>query len=110
MGFAIAEELASRGALVDLVCGPVSLKTKNPNINRIDVHSALEMHSECLAHFQGADGAVMSRSEEHTSELLSRPHLVCRLLLEKKKKTISTKPPLHRPMLSPVHSLDRWVG
>src|SRR3989442_2555562 len=30
------------------------------------------------------------RSEEHTSELQSRPHLVCRLLLEKKKiKTIT---------------------
>src|SRR3989442_10526885 len=27
------------------------------------------------------------RSEEHTSELQSRPHLVCRLLLEKKKRT-----------------------
>src|SRR3989442_4245303 len=30
------------------------------------------------------------RSEEHTSELQSRPHLVCRLLLEKKKITPST--------------------
>src|SRR5690554_7787333 len=30
-----------------------------------------------------------SRSEEHTSELQSRPHLVCRLLLEKKKKKIN---------------------
>src|SRR5690554_7182732 len=30
--------------------------------------------------------AVLERSEEHTSELQSRPHLVCRLLLEKKKK------------------------
>src|SRR5690554_5615407 len=30
--------------------------------------------------------AVTRRSEEHTSELQSRPHLVCRLLLEKKKK------------------------
>src|SRR2546429_956233 len=29
-----------------------------------------------------------TRSEEHTSELQSRLHLVCRLLLEKKKKTI----------------------
>src|SRR5690554_7153742 len=28
---------------------------------------------------------VYTRSEEHTSELQSRPHLVCRLLLEKKK-------------------------
>src|SRR5436305_10332417 len=32
----------------------------------------------------GADQLI--RSEEHTSELQSRPHLVCRLLLEKKKK------------------------
>src|SRR2546422_3771654 len=31
------------------------------------------------------------RSEEHTSELQSRLHLVCRLLLEKKKKNIITK-------------------
>src|SRR5690554_7243676 len=28
---------------------------------------------------------ALARSEEHTSELQSRPHLVCRLLLEKKK-------------------------
>src|SRR2546422_6280321 len=32
---------------------------------------------------------LWSRSEEHTSELQSRLHLVCRLLLEKKKKTFS---------------------
>src|SRR5690554_7586770 len=31
-----------------------------------------------------------ARSEEHTSELQSRPHLVCRLLLEKKKKRKDT--------------------
>src|SRR3989442_9628506 len=30
----------------------------------------------------------VTRSEEHTSELQSRPHLVCRLLLEKKNKGI----------------------
>src|SRR5690625_5425842 len=33
---------------------------------------------------------VKSRSEEHTSELQSRGHLVCRLLLEKKKKRYKT--------------------
>src|SRR5215510_9825068 len=32
------------------------------------------------------DGGGASRSEEHTSELQSRGHLVCRLLLEKKKE------------------------
>src|SRR5690554_7315489 len=34
--------------------------------------------------------ALKGRSEEHTSELQSRPHLVCRLLLEKKKKKKKT--------------------
>src|SRR3712207_6914551 len=33
-----------------------------------------------------------ARSEEHTSELQSRQYLVCRLLLEKKKPTISAVP------------------
>src|SRR3712207_7065155 len=32
------------------------------------------------------DGTILPRSEEHTSELQSRQYLVCRLLLEKKKK------------------------
>src|SRR5690554_7277633 len=32
------------------------------------------------------ESVVYDRSEEHTSELQSRPHLVCRLLLEKKNK------------------------
>src|SRR5258708_25941710 len=35
----------------------------------------------------GASATIVSRSEEHTSELQSPDHLVCRLLLEKKKKT-----------------------
>src|SRR2546422_5205870 len=35
----------------------------------------------------GFAGCSDQRSEEHTSELQSRLHLVCRLLLEKKKKT-----------------------
>src|SRR5947208_10722328 len=33
-----------------------------------------------------AEGRLVARSEEHTSELQSPDHLVCRLLLEKKKK------------------------
>src|SRR2546429_4751766 len=37
-----------------------------------------------------------SRSEEHTSELQSRLHLVCRLLLEKKKKKTYITPTLNR--------------
>src|SRR2546430_9348664 len=36
--------------------------------------------------FGDGGGAVVDRSEEHTSELQSQSNLVCRLLLEKKKK------------------------
>src|SRR5690554_6957086 len=43
---------------------------------------------ELMKHFKTISKikAASERSEEHTSELQSRPHLVCRLLLEKKKK------------------------
>src|SRR2546422_3104928 len=43
----------------------------------------------------------LSRSEEHTSELQSRLHLVCRLLLEKKKRTKGERPNNQQPA-SPV--------
>src|SRR2546429_6934152 len=43
-----------------------------------------------------------SRSEEHTSELQSRLHLVCRLLLEKKKQQLLSK---KDSQMAPVHSL-----
>src|SRR5690606_41906161 len=38
-------------------------------------------------HYDLVSGWKKKRSEEHTSELQSRENLVCRLLLEKKKKT-----------------------
>src|SRR5207253_7328472 len=44
-------------------------------------------------------GGPGGRSEEHTSELQSRGHLVCRLLLEKKKKKMSPFHDIHRTIL-----------
>src|SRR3989442_5625786 len=52
---------------------------------------------EQIAAFMAAKGVrelapeQLVRSEEHTSELQSRPHLVCRLLLEKKKNSNSIR-------------------
>src|SRR5205809_2153701 len=43
-------------------------------------------------YFAGDPEFWSSRSEEHTSELQSRLHLVCRLLLEKKKKKSEVHP------------------
>lgn len=48
MGFALAEECASRGAQVTLVTGPVSLQTEHPAIERIDVTTAVEMHDAVM--------------------------------------------------------------
>src|SRR3989449_10045399 len=45
----------------------------------------LEQHGPRPAHFDIVSNPEFLRSEEHTSELQSRLHLVCRLLLEKKK-------------------------
>src|SRR5437899_8994162 len=47
------------------------------------------------------------RSEEHTSELQSLRHLVCRLLLEKKKKT--TDPQTHDDLHLPTWDLEQRV-
>src|SRR5256886_15973209 len=43
-------------------------------------------HGEWQANFSGSFSSGTIRSEEHTSELQSQSNLVCRLLLEKKKK------------------------
>src|SRR2546430_12438133 len=63
--------------------------------SRADLERSGICHQPGLAFVAGAradldgrrrDGAILSRSEEHTSELQSQSNLVCRLLLEKKKK------------------------
>src|SRR2546425_3923061 len=55
-----------------------------------DLHLLISLQQE--VHFRGILGPEVPRlrSEEHTSELQSLAYLVCRLLLEKKKKTSNT--------------------
>ena len=59
MGFALAEECASRGAEVTLIAGPVSLKTEHPSIKRIDVKSAHQMYEAAMENFPGSDAAIL---------------------------------------------------
>src|SRR5438876_3143214 len=56
------------------------------NIPKLCATDALEPFGSCRLCLVEIEGC--SRSEEHTSELQSPVHLVCRLLLEKKKKKI----------------------
>jgi len=55
MGFALAEELAKRGAEVTLVVGPVRLKTTRTSIRRVDVVSAAEMYEAVMQEALSAD-------------------------------------------------------
>jgi len=59
MGFALAEVLAAKGADVCLISGPVQLKTKHTNIERIDVESAEEMYEAATSRFYSVDGAIL---------------------------------------------------
>src|SRR5690554_7700962 len=56
------------------------------NVNRLAKKHWLHQCVELPAVKRSISMRHCYRSEEHTSELQSRPHLVCRLLLEKKKK------------------------
>ena len=58
MGYAIAGELAARGACVTLISGRTALPTPQ-GVRRIDVLSAAEMYGAAVAAFDRADGAVM---------------------------------------------------
>src|SRR5438132_10367014 len=55
-----------------------------PVLAKRQAELALKLGADGLAH--GCTGKGNDRSEEHTSELQSHSDLVCRLLLEKKKK------------------------
>src|SRR5690625_6847169 len=60
---------------------------------KADLASNMKVPDEMIEHLRSYDlsnvhpmAALRSRSEEHTSELQSRGHIVCRLLLDKKNK------------------------
>src|SRR2546429_2167084 len=95
-------------ALVALSCflPPVShmitiISTASPRISQ---------DCTCFGRSPGGLGALSSigsfifRSEEHTSELQSRLHLVCRLLLEKKKKEKALAGTLHTFIVATLSS------
>src|SRR6266581_9101242 len=65
--------------------------TATTEIYTLSLHDALPISRFCppYQHFSLAEWNKTGRSEEHTSELQSPVHLVCRLLLEKKKKQLT---------------------
>ena len=75
MGYALAGELAARGAEVTLVTGRTSLPTP-PGVERVDVLSAAEMYDAATRAFEEADGAVMCAAvADYTPERASETKL-----------------------------------
>src|SRR5438552_120384 len=80
-GFAAILKAADKGGdLVYEYAGGVGIRTGDTaDVNRLYLAGVYQANAD-------AAGVFVDRSEEHTSELQSPDHLVCRLLLEKKKK------------------------
>ncbi|MDE7421090.1 MAG: bifunctional phosphopantothenoylcysteine decarboxylase/phosphopantothenate--cysteine ligase CoaBC [Muribaculaceae bacterium] len=107
MGFAIAEEAASRGADVILVTGPVAMHTSVDRIKRIDVRSARQMLEAVEKVFEEGDVAILSaavadyapevcretkikreKTEEMTLKLVKNPDIAAHLGAIKGKRIL----------------------
>src|SRR5258707_2572127 len=94
--------------------------TATTEIYTLSLHDALPISRIGVCTFQGGVNAAgmqyayagmaqaycMPRSEEHTSELQSRQYLVCRLLLEKKKKSFALTEDEQYPAVRRQHRTD----
>src|SRR5205814_8419756 len=117
--------LSTHVVFIDIYSFVLFTVPSSPLLYSLSLHDALPISSPATPHLppstnsppaprspasasaageRGAGGEFV-RSEEHTSELQSLRHLVCRLLLEKKKKTRSlptTTPAGTTPSPSPI--------
>src|SRR5687768_13757389 len=91
--FPVSSGAAALGWLVD--AAPAAVVARRIGFATVCVACAMKLNAcqtirleilRCWQHLADTNCELL-RSEEHTSELQSRLHLVCRLLLEKKKKT-----------------------
>ena len=97
MGYAIAENCASRGATVTLISGPVSIKAKHPSIKVINVESAVEMYNASVDIFPSCDVAVMCAAvadyavENQSIHKIKRDHDDVPVIKLKKNPDIAAK-------------------
>ena len=98
MGFALAEEAAARGALVELVAGPVALTTDRPGVTTSNVVSAAEMATACKTRFDACDVAIASAAVADW-----RPTKVATSKLKKGAELV----PLQ---LEPTEDILAWMG
>ncbi len=89
MGYAIALELANRGAQVELVSGPTHEVVSHPSISITRVTSAAEMEAACVARFKNADITILSAAVADFTPVTTASEKIKR---EKNNYTIELKP------------------
>lgn len=89
MGFSLAEALADRGITVDLVCGPTSLQTHHPLINRINVKTAADMLAVCEPLAKNTNIVIMAAAVADYTPAKSVTH---KLKKEDNITTVALKP------------------
>jgi phosphopantothenoylcysteine decarboxylase/phosphopantothenate--cysteine ligase len=92
MGFALAEECATRGAEMLLIAGPTALKTIHPHIRRIDVESAQQMYNAAVNAFPQMDAAILSAAVADYRPLQSRSEKMKREGQDEFNLTLTTNP------------------
>lgn len=98
MGFALAEEAAARGAQVELVTGPVALRTTRPGILRTDVGTAAEMAAACKERAPHCDAVIMSAAVADY-----RPAQAASGKIKKKDAALDVA-------LEPTEDILAWIG
>lgn len=87
MGYALAGELAARGARVTLVSGPCDLKAP-PGVQLVKVHTAREMYEACMKHYTTADVAIMAAA---VADFTPEKTYVNKIKKEQKKSSLTVK-------------------
>ena len=91
MGFSIVEEIANRGAEVELVVGPTHLQINHPSVKRTDVVSSEDMYNACMENFPHADITIMTAAvsdytpQEVASEKIKKTKNDCSINLKPTK-------------------------
>jgi phosphopantothenoylcysteine decarboxylase/phosphopantothenate--cysteine ligase len=102
MGYAIASELASRGAEVTLVTGPVSNLSLHPYVKRIHVLTADEMLNACTVAFPQQDAAIMTAAVADF-----KPEAVHSGKLKKDKAPAEIKLQLNKDILAELGAMKK---
>src|SRR6266481_10219411 len=89
--------------------------TATTEIYTLSLHDALPITAAsatagCVSNTASSSAGATWRSEEHTSELQSQFHIVCRLLLEKKKEEIDWLPEAMRILRDELPNIELSVS